>query len=124
MKNRFYIIGPMTGYPNHNYPAFCEAEKMLQEFGHNVLNPASNFGGRDDLPYDWYIREDMKLMSFATDIALLPGWDRSRGGQVEYHFATLIGLPMIEITSWGYQSHYPTMRQLIENLEAIHEDAI
>lgn len=84
----------MTGYPNNNYEAFEEAERILHDLGHGTLNPSRNFNGADHLPYDWYIREDLKLMSFADGIAFLPGWEYSRGAMLECHVALVLGLDM------------------------------
>jgi nucleoside 2-deoxyribosyltransferase len=37
-----YIAGPMSGYPEFNYPAFDMAEKVLRKVGFDVFNPATN----------------------------------------------------------------------------------
>lgn len=84
----------MTGYPEHNYQAFHDAEFILSDLGHSPLNPALNFNGSEDLPYDWYIREDLKLMSFADGIAFLPEWQNSRGAMLECHVALVLGMDM------------------------------
>ena len=93
---RLYLAGPMTSKPKHNYPAFNEAELVLSQMGHQVFNPARNFDGRDDLPYNWYIREDLKLMSFADGIVFLPDWRYSNGCLLEYHVAFTIGMHIYE----------------------------
>lgn len=35
-----YIAGPMTGIPQHNFPAFDAATKRFRERGFGVVNPA------------------------------------------------------------------------------------
>lgn len=35
-----YIAGPMSGYPDWNYPAFFAAEEKLKAEGWRVFNPA------------------------------------------------------------------------------------
>lgn len=47
MKKKIYIAGPMTGYPEFNFPAFYEAEEFWTEVGYEVFNPA-----RKDEEYD------------------------------------------------------------------------
>lgn len=37
---RIFISGPMTGLPDHNFPAFEAAAKRLRDDGHFVINPA------------------------------------------------------------------------------------
>ena len=49
---RIYISGRMTGYPNHNRPAFDAAEKRLTAQGHFVINPVNisvTFGTAEEL---------------------------------------------------------------------------
>lgn len=36
-----YIAGPMSGYPEFNFPAFYRAEERLKEQGWVVFNPAN-----------------------------------------------------------------------------------
>lgn len=86
----------MTGIDEHNYPEFNRVEQLLASWGWSVLNPAQNFCGRDDLPYDWYIREDLKLMSFADAIVFLPHWKDSKGCCLEFHAAMVLGLDIYE----------------------------
>jgi hypothetical protein len=82
----------MTGYKDGNYPEFKRVSDVLSKQGWTVLNPAENFGGRSDLPYDWYIREDLKLMAFAEAIVFLDGWDLSKGCLLELHAAWVLGM--------------------------------
>jgi len=37
---RIYISGPMTGLPEHNFPAFHAAAERLRKAGWEVNNPA------------------------------------------------------------------------------------
>lgn len=49
---RIYIAGPMTGFPDHNAPAFFEAKKRLREQGHFVINPielSAMFGNLEEI---------------------------------------------------------------------------
>lgn len=93
----WYISGPMTGKPDHNYPAFHEVEEYLSSAGHKVLNPARNFDGRTDLEWETYMRKDVQDLLESTHVMFLPGWHNSRGARVEYQVAKSIGL---EMQSW------------------------
>jgi hypothetical protein len=93
---RVYISGPMTGMPGHNFPAFHAAARRLRAIGWRVVNPAENFGGRTDLPRELYMRADVMLLAMCDAIALLPGWQNSRGARVEYLLAHEMGLDVLD----------------------------
>lgn len=78
-----YIAGPMSGVADWNYPLFHEVTKAWRAADWTVLNPAESFGGRTDLPYARYMRNALKLVMKAGHIALLPGWQNSKGAQME-----------------------------------------
>ena len=92
-----YISGPMTGLPEHNYPAFHAAEARLRDAGHNVLNPA-----RQPAQASWedYLRRDLTQVLAAEGVALLPGWRRSRGARLEHHVAAELGMDIRDLHDW------------------------
>jgi len=96
MPKRLYIAGPMTGLPDHNYPAFHDAAKRASAAGWDVANPADNFGGRTDLPRERYLRADVAMLAQCDAVALLPGWEQSQGAQLEYLIARELNLELID----------------------------
>lgn len=93
-----YIAGPMKGYPEHNYPAFIEAEKQLTSFGIKVLNPVNHSAGvGTDLPYSYYIRRSVEDVLHASAVCVLPGWEKSTGAKLEVHLAQALGLPIYRL---------------------------
>ena len=90
---KIYIAGPMTGLPDYNFPAFHEAACYLRNSGHDPLNPATSFDGRQDLEYEFYIREASRMVAAADCILMLPGWHKSKGANMELHMALVIGMP-------------------------------
>lgn len=91
---KVYIAGPMTGYPEWNYPAFhAKAEELRQE-GHEVVNPAEHFDGRTDLPRWDYIRAALsKVLEDDVDvIVVLDGWEKSIGANLEVKVARELGI--------------------------------
>jgi len=96
---RIYIAGPMTGMPEHNFPAFHAAAERFRKAGWDVANPADNFHGRTDLPRSAYLRSDVALLAQCDAIALLPGWDRSHGATLEAVIAAEIGLRFFDAFS-------------------------
>lgn len=103
---RIYIAGPMTGMPEHNFPAFHAAAERFRRAGWDVANPAENFHGRTDLPRSAYLRADVALLAQCDAIALLPGWDRSGGATLEAVIAAEIGLTFFDAFS-GEQMEEP-----------------
>ena len=70
---KIYIIGPMTGYPSWNYPAFDDAVKRGEELGYEMVSPAelNRVDGFDHLRSNSSISEE-ELHGFALrDIAAL-----------------------------------------------------
>ena len=94
--NRVYLAGPMTGLPELNYPAFNAAAADLRFRGWWVENPAA-----PDLPPcdSWrdYMRRGIGQMLSCDWVALLPGWERSRGARIEERLARDLGLRVVTV---------------------------
>lgn len=84
---RLYIAGPMTGYENYNFDEFNRVSKILSGMGHEVYNPATSFEGRQDLPYDLYLRHALSMVTMVEGVVLLTGWGDSKGALTEVHAA-------------------------------------
>ena len=89
----------MSGLPDHNYPAFHAAAKELRAAGYEVLNPAET-----DLPPDtpWltFMAAGINQLATCDGIALLPGWQESKGARIEYHLAKHAGLKALTVNAW------------------------
>ena len=94
---KVYISGPMTGYEGFNYPAFNRAETWLTDMGYDVLNPA-----RHPQQATWvdYLRLDLADVLRADAVAVLPGWEASRGAALEVHVAHSLGMTVLPIDQW------------------------
>lgn len=88
---RIYIAGPMTGYPELNFPAFHAEAKRLRGFGFDVVNPAEI---NVDPAAGWAscMRADIAQLVTCNAIAYLPGWEKSRGAQLEHQIAMSLGM--------------------------------
>lgn len=101
-QQRVYISGPMSGHPEHNYPAFRQAAAVLRAKGYAVISPAET--GGVDLTKHWsnYIKTDLMLIMSCVDvIAVLPGWQDSRGAMLEVALATFLEIPICDYESGG-----------------------
>lgn len=96
---RVYIAGPMTGHPEFNLPAFTDAAQKLAVKGHDPVNP-----GRHGVEptYTWgdYMRRGLTELLTCDGVALLPGWNKSRGAQIEWKLAADLGMPLASIAAW------------------------
>ena len=113
---KVYLAGPMRGIPHFNFPAFTKAAAELRSMGHEVFNPAERdnerYGAdisadnpdgsekRAEFLYGFSLREalaaDMQyICNHAEAIALLPGWESSKGALAE--LATARALTLVEI---------------------------
>lgn len=90
-----YLAGPMTGIENYNYPAFMKAASHLRDLRHTVLNPAEFFDQNLILPRAVYMKRGIENLITAEYVAVLPGWENSRGSQLEVDVARQCGLSVI-----------------------------
>lgn len=101
--NKIYIAGPMSGYPEFNFPAFNKAESILK-CAYEVFNPAKK-DLEQDLDKEAYAQGDKDLAqktgfdfreAYLWDVArviesnaiyMLPGWQYSPGASGEHAVA-------------------------------------
>jgi hypothetical protein len=115
---KIYVAGPMRGIPEFNFPAFNGAAALLRAQGHTVFNPAEKDNERHGTDiskgnatgdeaqatkeHGFNLREALALdLDFicreADAIALLPGWERSKGATAEKATADALGLMVISL---------------------------
>ena len=108
-------LGPMSGIPQFNYPAFDVAAVTLRAAGYEVQSPAEldnaetrakalsspdgspGSGSHDGETWGDFLARDVKLIadSGIHEIRVLPGWSRSRGARLETFIArALCGIPI------------------------------
>lgn len=88
---RVYIAGPMTGLPNLNYPAFNGEATRLRQLGFEVENPAENADPPCGTWQGW-MRLALRQLVTCDIVALLPGWETSRGACIEQRLAHDLGI--------------------------------
>jgi len=109
---KVYIAGPMTGRELYNFPAFDEAADRWRALGHEVTTPADITRGEwqrkhwrafdpasDRCEYgDPLLCElfalDLAAVCEADEIALLPGYEKSKGARLEIAVAMQLGKPL------------------------------
>ena len=101
-----YVAGPMATYPEHNFPAFHLAARHLRAAGYEVTNPAevSLLCGCEAGTHTWseYLQRDLATMlsSGVRGLALLDGWQDSKGAKLEAHVAVNLGWPVEPVSFW------------------------
>lgn len=105
---RYYISGPMTGYPGDNRPAFVAVTARLRAAGNRVVDPteldmAYNSAGEigDNTPsplWRMFIARDVSIVlsSQFDRIMVLDGWERSRGARMEIMAAVMCGTRVVD----------------------------
>lgn len=111
---RLYIAGPMTGFPLYNFPAFDYAEAQALDAGFTVVTPANitrslwreRFGCDYNPAIDkaeWgdpivaeMFKRDLAAVCEADAIALLEGWQKSKGANLELAVARALGKKVLD----------------------------
>lgn len=89
--NTVYVAGPMTGYTDHNFPAFNKAADKLRSQGYTVFNPADH-GVVEGATWEDYLRFDITKLIQCDTIYLLEGWENSKGAQLELLIAQKLNM--------------------------------
>ncbi|MDR3736081.1 MAG: DUF4406 domain-containing protein [Acidobacteriaceae bacterium] len=110
---KIYIAGPMRGIAEFNFPAFNAAAEKLRDDGHSVFNPAERDNerlgvdisqGNDKgcetiaaVQHGFNLREALAddlayICRHADAVAMLPGWEKSKGANAELATARALGL--------------------------------
>lgn len=93
--NRIYLSGPMTGMPQHNFPAFNAEAARLRALGYDVVNPV-DINPDPGTPWHDCLRNDLKELLTCDTLALLDGWMISQGAHLELHVAHRVGMRIVE----------------------------
>lgn len=122
-----YVAGPMTGLPDHNWPAFARATDDLRRAGYFVYSPAEIVEERGaELVTEWdgvstftpsqrarVMRECFRAIvgdgvtyPGVDGVALLDGWESSAGARAEVEVASQIGARCAPVGDWLIQAGY------------------
>lgn len=116
---KLYLAGPMRGILEFNFPAFHAAAARLRAEGFEVFSPAEkdnerhgtdiskgNMTGDETIAtqqHGFNLREALGLdlayiCAEADGVALLPGWENSKGARAERAAAEALGLEIIVLS--------------------------
>lgn len=117
---KLYLAGPMTGYPELNFPLFHAEAARLRSLGFEIVNPAEI---NADPSAGWLdcMRADIKQLVDCDGIALLPRWSESRGATIEHNLVRGLGLRVFQARYLiGMAGEFPVISQdaVVEMLES------
>lgn len=96
MAEIIYICGPMSGYPERNFPAFAKATELFRSLGFIVVSPVEIgeelCGNDSSIKPAVFLRADIRKLLECDSIALLPAWEYSVGASCEVAVGISISL--------------------------------
>ena len=102
---RLYISGPVTGIEDDNIDAFIAAHERLEDAGHTATVPHSfiapgvSWGMAMAVCINRLTVNDGALMLY-DGVAMLPGWENSRGAKLEKAVAEACGMECRPLEGW------------------------
>lgn len=91
---RVYLSGPMSGLPDSNFPAFRWWAAKLRADGFEVVSPAEI---QEAGTWELCLRADLRELCTCEAIAMMPGWENSRGAHLELHVAHRLGMKVMHL---------------------------
>lgn len=111
LYKKVYLSGPMTGKNNLNFEEFDKYEKKFKNLNFEVINPHNLFTKQEvdnitkkldnkeisfEEHHGYFMRKDIKEMMDCDFIAVLDGWEKSKGANIEVYIARNINMPIVD----------------------------
>lgn len=112
MTTKLYVAGPMSGYEGLNFPAFERAAAALRAAGYDVVSPhevalacgcSGVLAACEAGEHGWadFLRADLiALLGHADGLAVLPGWEASKGANLEVDVADRLDIEVHSVEHW------------------------
>lgn len=90
MKKRIYIAGAITGLDEATYTEnFARAERYLESFGYEPLNPCKLVDQTEGRDYNDYMHDALRHCLDADGLYMLSNWHTSKGAKAEHAIAVI-----------------------------------
>jgi nucleoside 2-deoxyribosyltransferase len=93
-----YLAGPVTGHPDYR-TRFHEAAQALRKAGWAVWSPPEHFAA--DAPWAAVMRICLGVLVTCEGVAVLDGWEASRGASLEVQVAQACAIPVRPWRAWA-----------------------
>lgn len=118
-RPRIYCAGPMSNHPDDfNFPAFFKASEELEKQGYEAVNPAQldidagytleKLKQLSPAEHQEFLKDavkrDLAALQTCQAIAMLPGWENSKGAKAELAVAHWLGLDEVYLAKYGIDS--------------------
>jgi hypothetical protein len=108
---KVYISGPMTGFPEYNFPAFLDAEAQLRDLDHEVLSPARyslelgfdpqfSLESQPEFSRRECLRWCVSAVLDSERVVTLLGWEYSLGARAEVTIAQAAGIMVMPLLTF------------------------
>jgi len=91
---KYYISGPMTGYPSYNYPYFEAVAAAFEQKGIEHTSPHRVEVAAEDPTWHHYMRANVKSIMDCEGLVLLRGWPESSGARMELEICLTLEMPV------------------------------
>ena len=103
---RIYLSGKITGREKEDYTRqFARAESFYKTGGFEVVNPVkigeTLLSLNPKAEYEDFMIRDLEALSTCTHIAMLEGWEESKGAKMEKAEAEKLGLEIMYLKFFG-----------------------
>lgn len=96
-KYDFYLAGKMRGCPELNRPMFIKVANLLRKMGFTVWSPAEHESYLKSSFAQCMTVDLNAVINQCNKIALLPGWRKSLGSNIEVFSAFACGKEAVEV---------------------------
>lgn len=105
---KYYLGGPMTGWPEYNWPAFTQAAERLRSLNFEIVSAHEiDFGETPETrgktkSYSEYFKTDLHTLLSCDAAIFLPRWANSRGALMEMQVAVMCGMEVYTYRHYSY----------------------